>query len=92
MLKNLAREVSGLVANVTKCVFLERKILYDDTHHIIEEINMQYVQPESIFSAVRKIFAGEMPAKQAVTEMRPLTEGELRVVAGGPEVEVGAGT
>lgn len=53
---------------------------------------MQHAQQEPILSTVRKIFAGEMPAKQAATEMRPLTDNELRAVAGGPECEVGGGT
>lgn len=52
---------------------------------------MQYAQHESIFSTVRKIFAGKTLAKQAVAEMRPLTGDELSVVAGGPEVEVDIG-
>jgi len=52
---------------------------------------MQHAQSESIFSAVRKIFAVDTPEKQAATEMRPLTDHELRVVAGGPEVEVDNG-
>jgi hypothetical protein len=52
---------------------------------------MQQLQQESIFSSVRKVFATETPVKQATTEMRPLTADELRAVAGGPEVEVGAG-
>lgn len=52
---------------------------------------MQHAQQESIFSTVRKIFAGETPAKKAAIEMRPLAEDELRAVAGGPECDVGAG-
>lgn len=52
---------------------------------------MQQVQQESIFFSVRKVFAGEAPVKKAATEMRPLTEDELRAVAGGPECEVGPG-
>lgn len=52
---------------------------------------MQHVQQESIFCSVRKIFAGEMPARKPVAEMRPLTEDESRAVAGGPEVEVDIG-
>lgn len=52
---------------------------------------MQHTQQESIFSTVRKIFAGEKPAKQATTEMRSLTDDELSAVAGGPECEVGSG-
>lgn len=52
---------------------------------------MQHAQHKSIFPIVCRIFAGETPAKQAATEMRPLTGDELRAVAGGPEVEVGNG-
>ena len=56
-----------------------------------KELNMQHAQQESFFSSIRKIFAGETPVKKAATEMRPLTENELRAVAGGPECEVGSG-
>ena len=56
-----------------------------------KELNMQHAQKESLFSSVRKIFAGETPAQKPVAEMRPLTEDELRAVAGGPEFEVGNG-
>ncbi|WP_228896147.1 hypothetical protein [Pseudoduganella aquatica] len=52
---------------------------------------MQHVQHESIFSTVRKMLAGEAPAKNTAPEMRTLTEDELRAVAGGPELEVGNG-
>jgi hypothetical protein len=52
---------------------------------------MQNVQHESIFSSIRKVFAGETPAKNIAPEMRLLTEDELRAVAGGPEVEVDNG-
>ena len=52
---------------------------------------MQHLQQKSIFSSVRTICAAEMPAKKPATEMRPLTEDELRAVAGGPEFEVGNG-
>jgi hypothetical protein len=48
-------------------------------------------QHESIFSHFRKIFAGETPAQKPVAEMRPLSDDELRAVAGGPELEVSAG-
>jgi len=72
--------------------FLSAKRDNDNAHHITKEgINMQHAKSESIFSAVRKIFAGETPEKQAATEMRPLTDDELRAVAGGPECEVGGG-
>jgi hypothetical protein len=54
-------------------------------------MNMQHTQHESVFSAVRKIFVDEKPAKQGSTEMRPLTNNELRAVAGGPEVEINDG-
>ena len=75
------------------CVFPGRKTLYDNAHHTTKEgINMQRAQSESIFSTVRKIFAVDKPETQAATEMRPLTDHELRIVAGGPEVEVGNGT
>lgn len=53
---------------------------------------MQFAQHKFIFSTVRKIFAGEIPAKHVATEMRPLTDDELRAVAGGPECDVGNGT
>ena len=53
---------------------------------------MQYAQSESFFSPVWKILAVGTQEKQAATEMRPLTDHELRIVAGGPEVEVGNGT
>jgi hypothetical protein len=52
---------------------------------------MQKAQQESIFSNVRKIFAGETSEKKPSTEMRPLTADELGAVAGGPEVEVDNG-
>jgi hypothetical protein len=52
---------------------------------------MQQAQHESIFSSIRKVFAGESPGKNMAPEMRPLTEDELRAVAGGPELEVGSG-
>ena len=52
---------------------------------------MQYVQQKSIISSDRKLFAGETPAQKSVAEMRPLTEDELRAVAGGPELEVDNG-
>lgn len=52
---------------------------------------MQHTQQKSILASVRKIFAGETPAQKPVAEMRPLTEDELRAVAGGPELEVGSG-
>jgi hypothetical protein len=60
-----------------------------DTPHEFKKMNMK---PESFLSTVRKSLAGEIPAQQAATEMRPLTEDELLAVAGGPEVEVGNGT
>lgn len=50
---------------------------------------MQYAQSKSIFSAVRKILAGETQAKQVVTEMRPLTDDEWLALAGVPECDVG---
>ena len=52
---------------------------------------MKHAQKESVFSSVRKIFARETLVQKPVTEMRPLTEDELRAVAGGPECEVGGG-
>lgn len=52
---------------------------------------MQHAQQEPIFSSIRKIFAGETPVQKPVAEMRPLTQDELRAVAGGPECEVGSG-
>ena len=52
---------------------------------------MQLLQLESVFSSIRKIFAGETPTQKAATDMRPLTADELRTVAGGPECEVGGG-
>ena len=52
---------------------------------------MQHAQQESIFSSIRKIFSGETPAQKPMTEIRPLTDDELRAVAGGPEFEVGNG-
>ena len=52
---------------------------------------MQHAQQESIFSGVRKLFSGEAPTQKSVAGMRPLTDDELRAVAGGPEVEVGNG-
>ena len=48
---------------------------------------MQHPKQESILSSVREIFASETPTKKPVAEMRPLTEDELRAVAGGPECE-----
>jgi hypothetical protein len=53
---------------------------------------MKRNQQESIFSSVRKAFAGETQAQKPVPEMRALTDDELRAVAGGPECEVGGGT
>jgi hypothetical protein len=52
---------------------------------------MQQAQQESIFSSIRKIFAGDAAAQKPAAEMRPLSNDELRAVAGGPEVEVGNG-
>ncbi|MYN11132.1 hypothetical protein [Pseudoduganella aquatica] len=52
---------------------------------------MQHAQHESIFSNIRKLFTSETPAKNHAAEIRPLTEDELRAVAGGPELEVSAG-
>lgn len=52
---------------------------------------MQPAKQVSIFSSVRKIFAGETPAQKPVAEMRPLTAEEIQAVAGGPECEVGPG-
>ncbi|WP_157200931.1 hypothetical protein [Massilia sp. Root351] len=56
-----------------------------------KELGMQHAQQEPIFSSIRKIFAGETPVQKPVAEMRPLTQDELRAVAGGPECEVGSG-
>jgi hypothetical protein len=52
---------------------------------------MKQTKHESIFSSIRAVIVGETLAKKAAAEMRPLTEDELRTVAGGPEVEVGNG-
>lgn len=52
---------------------------------------MQHAQQQSLFSAARKIFDGGGSAQKPAAEMRPLTEEELRAVAGGPECEVGGG-
>jgi hypothetical protein len=52
---------------------------------------MQHRKQESIRSGIRKIFYSETPAQKPVAEMRPLTDDELRAVAGGPELEVDNG-
>lgn len=52
---------------------------------------MKSTEHKSIFSRVGDIFANEKQVKKPVAEMRPLTDHELRAVAGGPELEVGNG-
>jgi hypothetical protein len=52
---------------------------------------MQQAQQQSLFLSYLKILTSEALTHQAVTEMRPLTDDELRAVAGGPELEVDNG-
>lgn len=57
----------------------------------IKEIGMQEKQSKSIFASFNNIFANDASTKKPVSEMRPLNDVELRAVAGGPELEIGAG-
>lgn len=52
---------------------------------------MQVTQKKSILSIFSNVFAHEASTKQPVAAMRPLSDEELRAVAGGPECEVGSG-
>jgi hypothetical protein len=68
------------------------KTLYDVSHHPNQQdIDMQQAQQQSLFLSYLKILTSEALTHQAVTEMRPLTDDELRAVAGGPELEVDNG-
>lgn len=54
---------------------------------------MYSTQPTSIFSTFSNIFAlNKASAEKPAVEMRSLNDDEVRAVAGGPELEVGAGT
>ncbi|WP_157201632.1 hypothetical protein [Massilia sp. Root418] len=61
------------------------------TTTIVSRNNMSHVKQECSFASVCKIFSGEKPAQKPLTEMRQLSDDELRAVAGGPEFEVGNG-
>ena len=52
---------------------------------------MHVTQHKSLFSAICNVITGVASVKKPVAEMRPLTDDELRAVAGGPEVEVDNG-
>jgi hypothetical protein len=52
---------------------------------------MQENQSKSIFSRFNDISTNEASVKKPAAEMRPLSDEELRAVAGGPEVEVDDG-
>lgn len=52
---------------------------------------MQDKRIQSVFASFSGMFTSEVSPKKHVPEMRPLNEEELHAVAGGPEVEVGAG-
>lgn len=53
---------------------------------------MRVTGQKSIFSIFSSFVTQEGSTKKPEAEMRPLSEEELRAVAGGPECEVGMGT
>lgn len=52
---------------------------------------MQEKKNKSIIARLNDIFSNDTSPQKLVRDMRPLSDEELRTVAGGPEVEVGNG-
>ncbi len=52
---------------------------------------MKLQQRKPIFSSIYDIFKSDVASTKTASEMRPLSDEEVRAVAGGPECEVGTG-